>query len=149
MAKELILLKDVDGLGVEGDVVNVSDGYARNCLVPQGKGTPVTNLAKKQLEKKQQVREERVAQERAGAESILAALEKISCTVPVKTGDDGKLFGSVGASDILSVLKKQGVDLDKKHLKLKDSFKKLGVFEVPLKLHPEVSTVLKVWVVEE
>lgn len=149
MAKEVILMADVKGLGSEGDVVRVTDGYARNYLLPNKLGAPVTDATRRQLEKKRRERDVRLTEEKAGAEQVRSLVEKASCTITVKTGAESKMYGSVTVSDILNVLKGQGVNLEKHHLDLPEPIKELGVFNIPVKLHPAVQTTLKVWVVEE
>ncbi len=149
MAKEVILIADVAGLGVEGEVVRVAEGYARNFLLPQRKAALVTPGTRRLVEKKKAERLERQALERDAAEALAKQLGTVSVTLSVKTGEGGKLFGSVTAADILTALEKQGVKLDKKQLQLAAPLRELGVFEVPCKLHDEVATTCKVWVVEE
>jgi large subunit ribosomal protein L9 len=149
MSKEVILMENVAGLGDEGEVVKVADGYARNYLLPKNLAAPVTEATRRRLEKKRKERGEQLAKAKEGAVALARTLEGISCTVAVKTGEEGKLFGSVTASDILAALKEQKVELDKNQLRLEEPLRELGVFKVPVKLHPEVETSLKVWVVEE
>jgi large subunit ribosomal protein L9 len=149
MAKEVILLEDVPGLGGQGEVVKVRDGYARNYLLPRHLGAPVTEAARRRLEKKRQERLQELARRKAGAEAQAARLEQLSCTIPVKTGAEGKLFGSVTLGDILAALKAQDIVLEKHQLTLAEPLRELGVFKIPVKLHPEVEASLKVWVVEE
>ncbi|MFH0880374.1 MAG: 50S ribosomal protein L9 [Lentisphaerota bacterium] len=149
MAKEVILMADVSGLGAEGEVVRVADGYARNYLMPQKLGAPVTDATRRQLERKRKDRDAKLVLEKAGAESLRAVVDKASVTITVKTGAEGKMYGSVTLTDILGVLKGQGVALAKHQLDMPEPIKELGVFNIPVKLHPEVQTTLKVWVVEE
>jgi large subunit ribosomal protein L9 len=149
MAKEVILMSDVEGLGTEGEVVRVAEGYARNYLLPRNLAAPVTEATRRRLEKKRKERADQLARDREGAIAVQKALEKVSCTITVKTGTEGKLFGSVTVLDILGVLKGQGVELQKHQLELAEPIKETGVFNIPVKLHPEVQATLKVWVVEE
>ncbi len=149
MAKEVILLADVDGLGVEGEIVRVADGYARNYLEPRKKAAPVTRATRQLVERKKQERLARDAAEREAAEALAAQLAGASVTIPVKTGENGKLFGAVTVADILAALEKQQIALDKKQLELSASIRELGVFDLPVKLHPDIEATLKVWVVEE
>lgn len=149
MATEVLLMADVKDLGAEGDVVTVADGYARNYLFPKSIGAPVTEATRRRLAK---LRAEREAEEKAALESARQAarrLEGVSCTIPVKTGEDDKLYGSVTAANIVDALKPQGIELDRHSLMLEHPIKDLGVFDVPVKLHPEVEATVKVWVVEE
>jgi len=149
MTKELILMSDVEGLGLEGEVVKVSDGYARNYLFPEKLAVPVTQAALKKLEKNKLEREARHKKELETAQALAAALEKISCTIAVKVGESDKLFGSVGAADIVASLKQQGVELDKRKILLSEPIRELGVYPVKIKLHAQVEVFLKIWVVGE
>lgn len=149
MAKELILIADVEGLGVEGEIVRVAEGYARNYLLPREKAALVTPATKRLVEKKKAERVEREAAQKAEAVKQAEQLAQISVTLSVKTGENGKLFGSVTAADVLAALEKQGIKLDKKQLVMAAPVRELGVVELPVKLHEDVDATLKVWVVEE
>ena len=149
MAQELILMADVEGLGLEGQTVNVTEGYARNYLLPRKLAVPVSHAALKRLEKNRLAREARQQNERAAAQTLAQALEQISCTIPVKVGENDKLFGSVHANDIADALKAQKIELDRRKIHLAEPIRELGVYTVKVKLHPEVEASLKVWVVGE
>jgi large subunit ribosomal protein L9 len=149
MAREVILLADVEGLGVEGEIVRVAEGYARNYLVPRSKAAAVTPATKRLVEKKKQERIAREAADREAAQAQAGELAKASVTLTVKTGENGKLFGSVTAADVLAELEKQGIRLDKKQLELAAPIRELGVFDVRVTLQKDVEATLKVWVVEE
>ncbi len=149
MARELILMVDVEGLGLEGQTVKVAEGYARNFLLPRKLAEPVTKAALRRLEKNRLEREARQAQERAGAETLAASLEALSLTLPVKVGENDKLFGSIGVGDIAEALKAQKVDIDRRKILLAEPIRELGVYTVRVKLHAEVTAALKVWVVGE
>lgn len=149
MSKELILLTDVEGLGTEGAVVNVSEGYARNYLLPRKKAAAVTAATKRLVEKLKAERIAREAASREEAQALATRLASVSVTLAVKTGEAGKLFGSIAAVDVIDELAKQGIKLTKKQLTLDAPIRELGVFDVPVKLHDEVEATLKVWVVEE
>ncbi len=149
MVRELILMKDVDGLGVEGKIVKVSDGYARNYLLPKKLAVPVTQAALKQMEKNRIEREERQRKELEAAKQLAEKIEKLSCTITVKVGEGEKIFGSVSTIDIQKNLKEQGIDIDKKKILLSSPIKELGIYPVKIRLHPEIEAVLKVWVVGE
>ena len=149
MATEILLLADVKDLGAEGDVVTVADGYARNHLLPGNLAAPVTKEARARLAK---IREERIAShesELASARELAAQIAGISCTVAVKTGEGEKMYGSVTALDIAEQARQQGVEFDRHMLQIEAPIKELGVYDIPVKLHPEVQTTLKVWIVEE
>jgi large subunit ribosomal protein L9 len=149
MAKELILIEDVPGLGIEGDVVKVAEGYARNFLLPKNLAVLTTAMSTRQVEAHHAAREERLRSERERAEVLVMNLETTSVTIPVKAGEGGKLFGSVQSSDIAAALKVQGFEIDRHLIQLKKALRELGVYEVVVKPHPEFQATVKVWVVEE
>lgn len=149
MSRELILMADVEGLGLEGTKVKVSDGYARNFLVPKKLAEPINRAALKRLEKNRLAREARQQKDRESAQALAVSLEKISCTIPVKIGDNDKLFGSVTVQDIADNLKNQDIDLDKRKIHLAEPIRELGIYSIKVKLHPEVETSIKIWVVGE
>lgn len=146
---ELILLKDVEGLGREGETVKVSEGYGRNFLIPRKLAAPITAAVLRKLEKLRQQREAATRAELEKARELAKRLGEISVSLARKTADGDKLFGSVTASDIAEALKQQGIEIDKKQIILPEHIKELGIFNVPIKLNPEVEASLKVWIVEE
>ena len=146
---KVILQEDVKKLGVKGDVVEVSDGYGRNYLLPRKLAVEASvanlNTAKVNAENKARKRQ----QEADEAKLLGAQLEKISVTIPVKLGKDGKLFGSVGGSDVAKVLQKNhGLNVDKRKISIQGEVTGPGIFDALIKLHPEVTTKIKVEVVE-
>ncbi len=149
MANELILLSDVEGLGEQGQVVKVSPGYARNFLLPRQLAMPLTNAARKRIEKLRKEREERERAAVAAMHELAQRIEKTSISIAAKVGEGEKLFGSVTTSDIAEALKLQGIEVDRRKIDLPEPLRELGVFTVPIKLHPQVEAPLKVWVVEE
>lgn len=149
MSKELILMSDVPGLGIEGDVVNVAEGYARNYLLPKQLAAPVTALTDRQREARRLVREERLQTEQAAAEKLRDRLADVSITLPMKAGPEGKLFGSVAGADIAQGLAAQDIEIDRHAVRLKEPLKELGVFDVRIKLPADIETTVKVWIVEE
>ncbi|MDD4871029.1 MAG: 50S ribosomal protein L9 [Kiritimatiellae bacterium] len=148
MDREVLLMADVADLGSEGDVVKVSEGYARNYLLPRKLVAPVTAATRKRLEKIQKEREVARKAELEAAKEMATKLEKVSCTIPVKAKDE-KLYGSVTVNDIADALKANGVQMDKQKILLAEPIKELGVFDVKVKLHADVEATIKVWVVEE
>jgi large subunit ribosomal protein L9 len=146
MAKtQVILTSNIVGLGAESDHVKVAAGYARNYLLPQGLAIPLTAANKRRLEVLRQRRAEREAHEFNTMNELAKSLAKLICVVTVKTGDDGKMFGTVTNGTIADQLKTQfDVSLDKKKIHLDQPIKTLGEFEVELRLHPEVKGTLKV-----
>ncbi|NLB60376.1 MAG: 50S ribosomal protein L9 [Lentisphaerae bacterium] len=149
MARELILMADVENLGLEGAKVKVSEGYARNYLLPRKLAAPITAAALRRLEKNRLARELRQQQDREAAQATAAALEKISCTIPVKVGENDKIFGSVTVQNIADSLQAQGLELDRRKIHLAEPIRELGVYSIKIRLHPEVEATLKVWVVGE
>lgn len=149
MATEVLLMDDVKDLGTAGDVVRVADGYARNYLIPGKLAEPVTAAARARLSKLQQQREEARQAERTAAAEMANRLAAVQCTIAVKTGEDGQLYGSVTETDIAEVLRNEGVEIDRHSIELDSPVKELGVFNVKVRLHPDVQAELKVWVVEE
>ena len=118
----------------------------------QFKGIPlylIWTVIKEQIEKKREVREQRLAVERAALAEQAKVIEQLSVTIPVKTGEEGKLFGSVTVLDIVTAVEKLGHKLDRHQLQLDEPIKKTGKFDLAVKLHPEVTATLKVWIVEE
>ena len=149
MAVEVLLMDAVSGLGIEGDVVKVADGYARNYLFPRGIASEVTEGKKRQIEKKRFERLELMKKEQFAAEELAKKFADLSCTIAVKTSEGGKLFGSVTAAQIMEKLVEQGITLERNQVKLGAPLHELGVFDVEISLHPEVQASLKVWIVEE
>ena len=149
MPTEVILMADVEGLGIEGDIIKVADGHARNFLLPRKLAAPVSEMARRQLEKHRAEREARLRREREESMSVAERLETLSLTVTAKAGPDGKLFGSVSAADIAEALAAQGVKVDRHKIDLDAPLRELGVYDVTVKTGPEIKATLKVWVVEE
>lgn len=146
---KVILLQDVKSLGKKGAMVEVSEGYARNFIIPKKLGLEATpkNLNDLKLKK---AHDEKVAAENLADAKVLAAeLEKSSVTVKIKVGEGGRSFGSVSTKEISDAIKSQlGKDIDKKKIVMKDSIKAIGSFTVKVKLHPEVQAELSVKVEE-
>ena len=147
---KVILLEDVKSLGKKGTIVNVSDGYARNMLLPKKLGVEATPKNLNDL-KLQKAHEEKMAKEALEAAKVFGGkLEASEITVAIKVGEGGRTFGSVSSKEIAAAVKEQmGLDVDKKKIQLKETIKTLGIHNVPIKLHPEVTAELKVAVVEE
>lgn len=146
MAKtEVILTHNIVGLGAESDQVKVAAGYARNYLYPQGLAIPVTAGNKRRLEALRQRRAEREAHELNTMTELASSLGKMLLSIKVKTGDDGKIFGSVTAGTIADELKHQfDVTLDKKKIHLEKPIRGLGEYTAEMRLHAEVTTNLKI-----
>jgi len=146
---QLILLENVPSLGKAGDLVKVSDGYGRNYLIPQKKAVLATEKSLKVIEHQKRQVQQRMEKTKKDAEKMAKQIEKLSCTFAKTVGESGKLFGSVTSMDIENYLKENGIEVDRKKISLEDPIKNLGMFTVPIKLHPEVAAHLKVWVVQE
>jgi len=146
---DVILRYDIEKLGRAGDAVKVTDGYARNYLLPQQMAEKATkdNLAKIAAElKRRKVAE---AKEKESCEIIAAKLAEVSVTIARKAGDDDKLFGSVTNIDIAKSLEKEGITVDRRKILVEPPIRTLGVITVDVALHPEVKAPLRVWVVRE
>jgi large subunit ribosomal protein L9 len=146
---KVILRQNIESLGTVGDVVNVATGYALNYLIPRKYAFHATegNVRSAQEEKKQY---ERIRQkEIQDAQKVASELDKISVTIPVQVGEEDKIFGTVTAQNIADALKEKGFDLDKRKVELEEPIKALGIYTVSVKLHPAVSSQIKVWVVRE
>lgn len=149
MTVEILLMTDVKDLGVQGDVVKVADGYARNYLIPRKLGAPVTEGTRRRLVKLQRERAEAEKAQVETLRALVADITKNSYTIRVKVGEENKLFGSVTNADIAEALKAQGFDVEKNKILLDDPIKELGVFDIKVRLHAQVEADIKVWVVEE
>lgn len=142
---DVILIENVVGLGAESDQVKVAAGYARNFLLPNRLAIPVNGANKRRLEVLRQRRAEREAHEFNAMTELSKSISKLTATISMKTGEDGKMFGSVTSGTIADQLKTQfDIALDKKKIHLAEPIRSLGEHEVELRLHPEVRTTLKV-----
>jgi len=146
---QVILLEDVPALGKAGDTVKVSEGYGRNYLVPQKKAILATEKSIKVLEHQKREVQQRMGKVKKDVERVAEQIEKLSCTFAKTVGESGKLFGSVTSMEIESYLKENGIDVDRKKILMEEPIKNLGMYTIPIKLHPEVTAHLKVWVVQE
>jgi large subunit ribosomal protein L9 len=146
MAKtEVILTHNIVGLGGESDQVRVAAGYARNYLFPQGLAIPLTGANKRRLESLKQRRAEREAHELNTMTDLSKSLSKLICVIAVKTGEDGKMFGTITSGMIADQLKTQfDVTLDKRKIHLEHPIRALGDHDVELRLHQDVVTTLKI-----
>lgn len=146
---KVILLEDVPSLGKAGDLVKISDGYGRNYLIPQKKAVIATEKSLKVIEHQKRLIQQRMEKAKKDAEKLGQQIKNLSCTFAKTVGESGKLFGSVTSMDIENYLKENGIKIDRKKIFLEEPIKNLGMSNVPIKLHPEVTTHLKVWVVQE
>jgi len=147
---EVILRQAVEKLGQPGDVVKVSPGFARNYLLPRGIAYAATAGNLKRIAQEKARLQAAEDERRGGAQTIAARLEAVSLTFSARVGEEGKLFGSVTASDIAEQLHAQGFDMiEKRQIDLHDPIKALGVYRVPVRLHADVKPEIKVWVIKQ
>lgn len=148
MAIELILMDNVDKLGTVGEKVRVADGYARNFLIPQGLAVHASKAIERQLKARKAAVVRKEQELIAVASELAGKLAETSITIPMRVGEDEKLFGSVTNIDVARFLEDEGFDIDRRTIELSEPIKSLGVHEVPVKLHKEVVATLKVWIVK-
>ena len=147
---KVILLEDVKSLGKKGEVVNVNDGYARKLFFKKNLGIEATKQNLNDLKLQKQNNDKLEAERLEEAKKLAKELEEKEVVLAIKTGSDGRVFGSVSTKEIAEAAKEQlGYELDKKKMHLKDAIKSIGTFHVPVKLHPKVTVELKVVVKEK
>ncbi|MCJ7507853.1 MAG: 50S ribosomal protein L9, partial [candidate division Zixibacteria bacterium] len=140
---KIILREDIASLGKCGEVIEVKPGYARNYLIPKNLAIMATKGSLKAINEVTKQKELRENKKKKESFKLKGAIEKISCTAEVNVGEEDKVFGSVTSQDIVALLKEKGFDIDKKKLELENPIKALGVYTLPIKLHPEVVANLK------
>jgi large subunit ribosomal protein L9 len=145
----VILKENVENLGRTGDMIKVSDGYARNFLLPRNLVVAADEKSIASIEHHKRALEKKRQAEKAGAMDLAKKLESFSCTISRKVGEQDKLFGSVTTVDVAEALRAAGYTVDKRAIVLSAPIKALGVHPVTVKLEPEVSATVKVWVVKE
>lgn len=147
---KVILKQDVKGLGKSEQMVNVSDGYARNFLIPRGMAVEASSTNINVMKTRQEAEKSRKDRELAHAKELAAKLENVTVVISAKAGENGKLFGSITSKDITDKLKSQHkLDVDKRKLQLEEAIKALGTTEIEVRLYPEVSAKLTVKIVSE
>jgi large subunit ribosomal protein L9 len=148
---EVILNQNVEGIGKSGEVVKVKDGFARNFLFPKKLAAELTAGNIKNLEQEKLRKTQKLEKEKKDAEQLRDRLAGVSLTIAVLTQDKDKdkLYGSVTALEIQRALKDEGYELEENRIALEEPIKALGIYQVPLKLHPEISGYLKVWIVKK
>jgi large subunit ribosomal protein L9 len=146
---KIILKGEVDNLGLAGDVVDVADGYGRNYLIPRGLAIIATKGAMKEAEALTRSRKVAESKTLGSAEAARETLESRSLRIPVRVDERGHLYGSVTAVDVQRVLKERGHDLERKRIDLRGSIKTIGEYEVPVRVHPQVTATVIVEVVDE
>lgn len=146
---KVILRQTYNDLGQVGDVVEVKDGFARNFLIPRKIAYVALDGNVNALEEEKKNLAKKRAQELTSAEALAAELEKVSITIPVQVGEEDKIFGSVTNQMIADALKEKGYDIDRRKIEIEEPIKALGIYGIDLKLHPNVTAKIKVWVVRE
>lgn len=146
----VILLEDVEGLGTKGDLVEVADGYGRNYLVPRGLAEEATKGNIKSLEQRRQALLRRAEQERAAAQAQAERINAATVTVLARAGEKGRLFGSVTTADIAEAVQEQlGIEIDRRRVQLDEPIRAIGSYEVPVKLHQDVTATIRLTVQAE
>ena len=145
---DVILLKDVEKLGAEGAVLTVKPGFARNYLLPRGLAVPATPQQLKAMEALRRQRSRQAERRKAELEALKQKLEARSLTLKLSLGEGEKPFGAITAHDVFEALQREGVEVDKHAVQLQQPIKALGVYDVPVRLHPDVTATLKLWVVK-
>ena len=144
---EVILREHMDNLGRRGDVVKVAAGYARNYLLPRKLALLVTDENRKRIDRERKVADVREAEEKKAAEAVAARLAALDLSFERRVGENDTLYGSVTAADVAEAIEAQGFPVDKRKVTLHEPLKQLGEFEVPVKIHREVTAQVKVRVV--
>lgn len=146
---KIILRQDLDNLGSIGDLVEVKNGYARNYLIPRQYAYYASPAAIQRLKFERKQYDKRQEEQKAVAESLAAKLAELQISIPMKVGEEGKLFGAVTGQAISEQLHLMGHNIDRRDIIIDEPIKSLGVFSVKVKLHKEVVAPLKVWVISE
>lgn len=146
---EVILRQAVENLGKPGDIVKVSNGFARNYLLPRGVAFEATAGNLKRVAQEKERLETAENERRTAAQALATKLEQVSLTFSARVGDEGKLFGSVTSSDIVHQLETQGFHIEKRQIDLHEPLRTLGVFRVPIRLHADVKPEIRIWVIKQ
>ncbi len=147
---EVILRKAVRNVGRAGEIVKVKDGYARNFLIPNGLAYQASEANKRRVESEAKRRSQQLLADESSARAMADALAKADVHIKAKTGEGDRLFGSVGAADIADYLAhEKGLDIDKRAIELDNPIKAIGVYQVPVRLHANVTAEVRVWVVKQ
>ena len=146
---KVILREDVENLGKTGEIVDIANGYGRNYLLPRGLAVQASTKNIRELEHQKKLIQALQEKKKLESEDVAKKLGSLSCTIARKVGEEDKLFGSVTARDIKDVLKEEGIEIERKRILLEEPIKKLGVYTVPVQLHPDVVGNVKVWVVKD
>lgn len=144
---KVILRQDVDKLGVIGDAVNVKDGYARNFLIPRGMAYYASPKALRMIEAEKKQHASKMQKLKESAEHLAMKLGDVQITIPMQVGEEDRLFGTVTTPMIAQELADRGYDIDRRSIIIEEPIRSLGIFDVKIKLHPEVMATIKVWVI--
>jgi large subunit ribosomal protein L9 len=144
----IILLQDYEGLGKTGAQLEVKDGFARNFLIPQGVALKADKNNIKRLVEINRLKELKKDKELKTAQKLADKLATLSLTVPVQVGEEDRVFGSVTSQEIAIHLKEKGYEIDKHQILIDEPIKALGIFDIPIKLHAEVTATIKLWVIK-
>ena len=146
---KVILKSEVDNVGLPGDVVEVADGYGRNYLIPRGMAIVASRGAMKEAEALTRARKAHEAKTVAGARGAKDALEARTLRIPARVDDRGSLYGSVSATDVQRVLKARGHEVERRRIEMRGTIKEIGTYEIPVRVHPQVTAQVTVEVVDE
>jgi large subunit ribosomal protein L9 len=146
---EVILCEDVVKIGKAGEVVKVKDGFARNYLFPQKLAFEATKMNLQRIEQEKKKRQLQNEQDKQKAQELAEKLNKLSCTINVEVNDIEKLYGSVGEVDIVRLLEDEGFKIERRNIVLEKPIDELGIFEIGVKLHPEVTAKVRLWVTKK
>ncbi|MBU0710181.1 MAG: 50S ribosomal protein L9 [Candidatus Omnitrophica bacterium] len=146
---EIILTQDVEKLGKAGSVIKVKDGYARNFLIPNKLAIPKTSSNIKRLEQESQRKLQEMEKIKKEYQELKEKLAGLSLTIPVLAQEEDKLYASITAQDIAAALKEENYEIDKGSIMLTEPIKALGIYEVEIKLYPEIIAKVKVWIVKK
>jgi large subunit ribosomal protein L9 len=146
---EVILIRDVERVGKAGAILKVKDGFARNFLIPKGLAVFSTPVNLEKLEQEKQRKVAKLEKGKKEAEELKEKLSGLSLTLTALTKEEDKLYGSITNIDVAGALKEEGFDIDKNSIILDEPIKSLGIYELVIKLHPEVETKIKAWVVRK
>jgi len=146
---KVILREDVTDIGTAGETVEVKDGYGRNYLIPRNLAIPATKATLKTIDEIGKQKDMRAKKRRRGAEIVKDKVEKLSLSAEVLVGEEDKVFGSVTSREIVDLLEKEGIMIDKRAIELEEPIKSLGVYTVPIKVDKEVTADLKLWVIKK
>lgn len=145
----VILLQDIEKLGFLGDKIKVKDGFGRNYLLPRNMAIEATPGAVRVLEQKKKQKERLEVKIKGEAGKLADKIKNVSLTIAAESGEEDKLFGSITTEMIKEALKSEGFDIDKKKIELPEPIKKLGVYNVDVRLHSDVKTQIRVWVIKK